>query len=499
MSTRDDKGFEELLARELTELPPDDEIVARTNSWEEPVTRIAMGLTLTTIKLNFLWLNYLLPGIGYLMLLLGFRALRRENRWFAAGWGLSLLRLAGWMCTLVEASTGWRGPEIENSLPLILLAVAIQAGYFLILRKALAEVFQKAEVPWERDPLLLLAGLTVAMAVLALSPLSNSWLAAIPTLGFYIYALNALYHLPEKLSDAGYALAAAPVAVSEKTVKWVYWLLCLAIVTAGSLYAAHIPLEAAPDTGARSAPVRQELLALGFPEEQLQDLPDSALEGLSGVLNLDVSQELLMFDPHSEPEYNSYGLVYQYVDAPGTANLDVTAVTAELPGHQFRTFLFFQWKSMSYGADHGPFWTDSFLFRPEESAGETRYTGALLYEKGGESWIAPIPELTMKGHTATGFFGTSNFQAITGRVNYPMGAENRRGWLQVDFTMPEDYWLGSMIFNWYRSGAPTFPHTDSMERVGSIHENRRQFYTTFQTLSRYLWEQAGEPEEWPPQ
>ena len=162
MSTRDDKGFEELLARELTELPPDDEIVARTNSWEEPVTRIAMGLTLTTIKLNFLWLNYLLPGIGYLMLLLGFRALRRENRWFAAGWGLSLLRLAGWMCTLVEASTGWRGPEIENSLPLILLAVAIQAGYFLILRKALAEVFQKAEVPWERDPLLLLAGLTVA-------------------------------------------------------------------------------------------------------------------------------------------------------------------------------------------------------------------------------------------------------------------------------------------------------------------------------------------------
>lgn len=309
MSTRDDKGFEELLARELTELPPDDEIVARTNSWEEPVTRIAMGLTLTTIKLNFLWLNYLLPGIGYLMLLLGFRALRRENRWFAAGWGLSLLRLAGWMCTLVEASTGWRGPEIENSLPLILLAVAIQAGYFLILRKALAEVFQKAEVPWERDPLLLLAGLTVAMAVLALSPLSNSWLAAIPTLGFYIYALNALYHLPEKLSDAGYALAAAPVAVSEKTVKWVYWLLCLAIVTAGSLYAAHIPLEAAPDTGARSAPVRQELLALGFPEEQLQDLPDSALEGLSGVLNLDVSQELLMFDPHSEPEYNSYGQI----------------------------------------------------------------------------------------------------------------------------------------------------------------------------------------------
>lgn len=499
MSTRDDKGFEELLARELTELPPDDEIVARTNSWEEPVTRIAMGLALTTIKLNFLWLNYLLPGIGYLMLLLGFRALRRENRWFAAGWGLSLLRLAGWMCTLVEASTGWRGPEIENSLPLILLAVAIQAGYFLILRKALAEVFQKAEVPWERDPLLLLAGLTVAMAVLALSPLSNSWLAAIPSLGFYIYALNALYHLPEKLSDAGYALAAAPVAVSEKTVKWVYWLLCLAIVTAGSLYAAHIPLEAAPDTGARSAPVRQELLALGFPEEQLADLPDEQLEGLSGAIYVDVSRELLMFDPHSEPEKNSYGLVYQYVDAPGKINLDVTSATVELPGHHFRTFVFFQWKSMAYGVDHGPFWADGFLFRTEESAEELTYSGALLYEREGESWIAPIPELTMGERTSTGFFGTSTYQAITGRVNYPMGAENRRGWLAADFDLPADQWLGAMILNWSREGAPRFPYTDPMERVGSIHENRRQFYTTFQTLSRYGWEQAGEPEEWPPQ
>lgn len=497
MNTWDDKSFEELLAQELTSLPPDDEMVEKTNPWEEPITRIAMGLALTTIKLNFLWLNYLLPGIGYLLLLLGFRALRRENCWFTAGWALSVVRLAGWIGSLLEASTGWHGPDIESSSALILLTVAIQAGYFLILRKALKEVFQKAEVPWEKDPLLLLAGLTVAMAALALSPLRNSWLAAIPTLGFYIYAIKALYHLPEKLSSAGYALTAAPVRVSERAVKWIYWLLCLSIVVAGSVTAAHIPLEAAPDTETRTAPVRQELVALGFPEEQLQDLPDSALEGLSGALYLDVSQELLMFDPHSEPEHNSYGLVYQYVDAPGKANLDVTSVTVELPDHRFRSFVFFQWKSMAYGADHGPFWADSFLFRTEESAGEMRYSGALLYEREGERWTAPIPELTMKGRTATGFFGTSNFQAITGRVNYPMGAENRRGWLQVDFTLPEDYWLGAMILNWCRSGSPSFPYTDPVESNDITFRNRRQFYTTFQTQSRFLWEQAGEPEEWP--
>ncbi len=494
-----DRELEALLTRELNSLPPDDEIVEQTNPWEEPVTRIAMGLALTTIKLNMFWLEYILPTVGLLLLFLGFRTLRKENRWFFLGWLFTLYRLAGWLAELVGAALPRSGAAGEMTPLSAVLATGLQVGFFLILRKALDQVFQKAGVEREKDPLLLLAALSAVMAALALSPLSHSWLAVIPTLGFYIYALKALYHLPEKLSDAGYALTAAPVRLSDNAVRLAYLLLCLVIVTGGSLLAAHIPLEAAPDTGARSACVRQELLTLGFPEEQLADLPDEQLEGLSGAIYVDVSRELLMFDPHSEPEKNSYGLVYQYVDAPGKINLDVTSATVELPGHHFRTFVFFQWKSMAYGVDHGPFWADGFLFRTEESAEELTYSGALLYEREGESWIAPIPELTMGERTSTGFFGTSTYQAITGRVNYPMGAENRRGWLAADFDLPADQWLGAMILNWSREGAPRFPYTDPMERVGSIHENRRQFYTTFQTLSRYLWEQAGEPEEWPPQ
>lgn len=497
MTAWDDKDFEELLKQELTQLPPDDEVVDQTNPWEEPVTRIALGLALTTIKLNFLWLEFLLPTVGYLMLLLGFRVLRRENRWFAAGWGLSVLRVVGWVVSLVEAATGWRGVDMESIPGLMLLSLGLQVGYFLILRKALMEVFRKAEVPWQEDPLLLLAGLTAAMAVLALSPLKNSWLAALPTLIFYVYACKTLYGLPGKLSNAGYALTATPVRVSERTVKRVYWLLCLAIVVVGSLWSGHIILEGVVDTAPRSAPVRRELAELGFPEEQLRELPDEELEGLDGAIFVDVSNELLMFDPHSEPEYNSYGLVYQYMEAPGKSNLDVTSVAVERPDHTFRIFVFFEWKSFAYGADHSPFWTDGFSFIMDDGDEKLPYGGALRYEKEGQTWTAPIPGLTMGEVSGQGFFGPYTNCRISGKVNYPMGAEDRRGWLRADFTPEEDQWLGCMILNWGRNTAPRFPYADPAESNDFTFRDRRQFYTTFETLNRYNWEQAGEPEEWP--
>ena len=45
------------------------------------MNRILFGMALCAITLNFLCLNYILPAVGTVLLLLGFRTLRRENRW----------------------------------------------------------------------------------------------------------------------------------------------------------------------------------------------------------------------------------------------------------------------------------------------------------------------------------------------------------------------------------------------------------------------------------
>ncbi len=500
MSERDDKLFDELMTEELSRLPPSDQVVDKTNPWKEPIQRISVGLALTTIKVQLLWLDYLLPTVGFLMMFLGLRTLRKENRWFFAGYLLSVYHLLSWVWNIFSLVT--RGaPPAEPDLPLwwVLGLVAVQAGQFLLLRMALRETAQKAGTERPKDPLLLLAGLTALMAGLAVSPLAHSWLAAIPTLGFYIYACNALYHLPEKLESAGYALTAAPVRVGDGTCRWAYLLLCLAIVIAGGLVKHHVILDAQPYEPEQTSPVREELAELGFPAEQLSDLPDSELEGLTGARYVDVSQELLMFDPGEERKYNSYDLVYQVVDAPRNQNLDVTSAAVDLGEGRFRIYLFFEWKSLTYGRDHGPFWTDGFSYTLDEAAIDVTYRGDLLYEKEGKTWSAPIPELGREERTATDFFGHSSaYEPITGKVNYPLGADRRRGWIAVDFTLPEDQWLGALLFNYQRVGWPIqLPYQDPTEGAGIMfNRGKKQYYTTFQSLERRQWEQAGSPEDW---
>ncbi len=500
MTERNDSLFDEKMTEALTQMPLPDEEAERVNPWRQPVERIATGLALTTIKLQLLWLDYLLPTVGFLLMFLGFRAMRKENKWFFAGYLLSVYHLLSWVWNLFTLVTQG-APPAEPDLPLwqILAAVALQAGKFLLLRLALNETAKKAGVERPEDPLLLLAGLTALMAGLAVSPLAHSWLTAIPTLGFYIYACNALYHLPEKLESAGYALTAAPVRFSDETCRWVYLLLCLAIVVVGGLVGHHIILDAQPYAPERTSPVRQELIDLGFPAEQLADLPDSELEGLAGARYVDVSQELLMFDPGEEKKYNSYDLVYQIVDSPRNQNLDVTSAVVDLGQGRWRAYLFFEWKSFTLGRDRGPFWTDGFSYPLDPEATVVAYRGDLLYEKDGQTWSAPIPELGREERTSQDFFGNSStYEPIVGKVNYPMEADRRRGWIAVDFTLPEDHWLGSLLFNYQRVQWPIeLPYQDPTEGAGIMfNRGKKQYYTTFQSLERHQWEQAGEPEDW---
>ena len=96
--------FDALLKDSLPDLPPED-VVADVTPWRRAMNRVLTGLGLTSITLNFLYLDYILPAIGMVLLLLGFRALRRENRWFGACFGITLLRAVYLFANLILNST----------------------------------------------------------------------------------------------------------------------------------------------------------------------------------------------------------------------------------------------------------------------------------------------------------------------------------------------------------------------------------------------------------
>lgn len=71
-----EKAFEATLQASVPERLPDK---AAVTPWKRAMGRVLAGTALTALGTNLWGLNYLLPGIGLVLMLLGFRLLWREE------------------------------------------------------------------------------------------------------------------------------------------------------------------------------------------------------------------------------------------------------------------------------------------------------------------------------------------------------------------------------------------------------------------------------------
>ena len=85
--------------------------VSGKSLWERAMGRVLMGIILTSFTLNFWCLDHILPAIGTVLMVLGFRALRKENPWFRSGYLLAAVRAGCVWVTLIlnhnHPSNGW--------------------------------------------------------------------------------------------------------------------------------------------------------------------------------------------------------------------------------------------------------------------------------------------------------------------------------------------------------------------------------------------------------
>ena len=103
-----EREFDLLLETSLPEAPPSD-VTKWVNPWRTAMDRILVGFAFQGITLHFLLLQYILPAIGSVLLLLGFRSLRKENLWFRLCYVISLFGLALTLVTLVANGTIYGG------------------------------------------------------------------------------------------------------------------------------------------------------------------------------------------------------------------------------------------------------------------------------------------------------------------------------------------------------------------------------------------------------
>lgn len=409
--------LDEMIEQGLGEIVPGEGVVEEVNPWREPIGRIAAGMALTGITLNFLYLQYLLPTLGAALQYLGFRTLRRSGPAFRIAWGLSLVELVWHAVWLMLSASPWR-LEGVTAYALGLAGMAVQIARLLLLRAGLRDVCRRAEVEPQGDPLRAAVIWQVLIAVLAFSPLAQSWLAAIPMIIAFVLIIQSLERVGGSLGGAGYCFVDAPVRVSSGVMKWGYLLGCFALVLLTSTVVNHPRLDAQPVPAQGEAETRQALAELGLPEEVLADLSDEHVRALEGALYVYAQQDVMSF-------YSSTTTEVQKANTEAD-QLGSYISYIELPDSRMAVLNYFDWRQ------GGAYWGDAVRLGWQDTYEHLtgQIGGALLYEKDGQAYTAPIPRLNNGVVTTTDwFFGTRSDSQISGTVSYPFGAQNQRGYV----------------------------------------------------------------------
>ena len=476
--------LDEMIEQGLGDIVPSEGVVEEVNPWREPISRIAAGMALTGITLNFLYLQYLLPTLGAALQYLGFRTLRRSGPAFRLAWGLSLVRLVWYAAWLMLSASPWM-PEGTLSYALGLAGMAVQIVQLLALRAGLRDVCRRAEVEQQGDPLGAAVIWQLLIVLLAFSPLAQSWLAVIPMLIAFALIIRSLVRVGGSLGGAGYCMMDAPVRISSGVMKWGYLLGCFVLVLLTSAVVNHPRLDAQPVPAQGEAETRQALAALGMPEEVLADLSDEHVRALEGALYVEVAEDQLVF--HTDKEHDN--LARPSPEPDTCPVLQAATVYTELPDNRMAVLTWFLWE------DNKVYWRDGFDLwwgdTPHELIG-----GALLYNRDGKTYTATIPDLYDSTETTQDiFWGAATAQHIIGTVGYPFGSSQQRGYILYILQLEEGRGSGNTNMTYYHQRIPfALPYQATKERMlaGSASNVPpfRQHFTYYETIFGRAWDAA---------
>ena len=470
-----EKDFESMLEDSFPELPSDD-IVAEVTPWKKAMDRVLTGLTLCTVTLNFLRLDYILPAVGMLLLLLGFRALRRENRWFCGCFLITVIRAAYVFPMLILNATVFRSavltPSVTSALTTANLLLTLAEFFFLW--RGLRSVQSKAGLPAQAGGAVALMVWYGIVYLLATAQFGGLILVGGVLVAYYLI-IKSVYQLSKELDEAGYSIRTAPVRISDKSVVRAILGVLLAGCALGYLFGGSYPMAwnaVDPAEHAEVEEVKAYLVELGFPEDVLNDLTAEDIAACEGALRVvvDVTDESVNDGRTVTTEFFEDGVRYVHQEKVyDVKELRITGVGVQVPGKTERWIIFhhFLWTT-----DPGFRGTESIQLWPVYrdiregwvSAGEV--TGRVLYDKNGLTLSAPYYSIGEQTFTQdTIFWGRQTNRDVFAAFSMPNKGERHRGYVAYPVEEVRDgYIISSWVNYTHQRGWFQYPVMTAMEK-----------------------------------
>lgn len=426
--------FDAMLQKSLPEVPP-DEIVREVTPWRRAVKRILVGLALTTLTLNFLCLNYILPAIGMVLMVLGFRSLRRENGWFRACYVLTAVRCAYFCANLILNATLLQAAAGQPPVSYILTSFtgALCLAVYFCLWRGIKAVLRKAELPDRARSAGALVIWYLFVMVLALLPF-DPVILIIAMIVAYIFILRLLFKLSHQLDEAGYDILTAPVRAPDRVLSSIIAAVLAIGIACGYLFC-HSYTMAWQEKTASGDPavesVRAQLLELGFPADVLADLTDADVLACTGAQEVYAQSEDLAFNSGRTVTTHS-GNTFHSTTVYDVHEMRATCVAVLLPrdGAHWKLFHHFRW-----AVDPGSYGTENIriqaAYQRPEFRPEGEPTGILLCDRDGVPYWSPYRTLesgTMSTRVEQ-FLGGGSTDSIVASFSLPGDGENKRGYI----------------------------------------------------------------------
>ncbi len=490
----DEQDFDALLMDALPDLPA-SEVVHRVTSWRTAMNRILVGLCLISVTLQFWNLQYILPMIGWLLILLGFRTMRRENKWFRGCFSIAGGWVAYQMVHLV-LRTMVLGGEILHSKAfqplyygMLLLQIALYALFWLGLR----EIRGKTGLD---IPIRSAAMLPVWYALLVWFGLRNLGGVLVVILMLVIYGLiiRGLCRLASALDQAGYAIESASVRLSDRALTTLLAAVLAVGMGCGYFFGSQYPMdwtERVPTEHSQVFAVKRDLLELGFPADVLDDLTDQEILAMTGAKRVVMgSNEIPLNDGRVVQIHQGSGVQEDAVHA--VEELKFTGVAVLLPGEPERWQLIhhFRWQANPdyWGTESMQLWSVDKMAARSGWRDDGAVTGRVLVERDGTTYTAPFYALGPKRYTSnTIFWGAQASTDVFAEFSLPKDGKNGRAYLTYPIIQLQE---GCIIDSWvhytHQMSHGLFPVATAAEhRMGSGWSIDSVFRTTIGAVQFY--------------
>lgn len=446
-SFMDEQDFDALLSRSLPELPPED-IVARTVPGKKALNRILVGYFLSTFTINGLGLNLILPVIGQILMLLGFRALQHENRWFSACYVFAVLQAFLRFGKLILDTTIFDLPfeDPQNAASAFYIALAIALALQVLLTvvsllcfwRGLRTVQKACGIRSKAIGVLALLAWNLLFCAMALLQMRGHFFGGY-TLLFLLFSLIIILWMiarqAKALDATGYVLQPAPLRLSDHTLTLIILGILAIGCTCGHLFFSSYDMDwqtVDSTESAATSETKSQLAALGFPEDILDDLTPEDLARCHGAEQVVVDARTLNSE---NPTFDN-----------GDYDIRLTNVIVLVPGETPHVVLFnhFSWLSIPkfYGTAAlnilPTYEVSAELWRLENGP-----TGRILYDDGDDSFVADYHSIEMRTVTSNLFRNVAPSPSLYASFIFPNQGTRQRGYITYTIApraiLPEGY------------------------------------------------------------